>query len=192
MSSFIITNDPCGKNGSYKWPENSGCIGRVTTDIKHSGDILDRFGSEDGKFFGSANDYYTLRSVPYFGIYQNKSDCVDKIKNSYKNYFKSHPDEYNMYRFKKKYYMSTCTIAPEFGYPGGGTQFWSDKSVKELLDERIIEKVRVDHIPFFDENDYNDHYGITNNGGKKKKHTLRNKNKCRKYTRKNTRRKTKK
>lgn len=185
---FTVKNDPCGKNQSYKWPKNNGCNGSPTKNTLFPGDILDRFGSENGIFFGYPNDYYIHRSLPYFGIYQeDKPNCINKMINSYHNFYKTNTDQYNQYMFKKEYEMNVCNIAKAFGYPGGGTQYWSDKTVKQLLDQGIIEKVtNINHIPFFDEIDeYNFKNRSYKNGGKRKRLTLRNKNKFCKYTRKN-------
>ena len=156
--SITISNDPCGKNGVQLWPSNYGCTKTITPKLVRKGFVMDRFGSENGNFFGDVNDYFVKRSIPYFGVsYQISPDCKNKMKENYYNYYTQNPEQYNMYEVIKPFFMYNCEIGPAFNFPGGGTQYWTSKSVSKLLTEGMIQKIKVDHIPFFDEDDYNEH-----------------------------------
>jgi len=159
------------------WPSDYGCDGTEKDIMLYQGEHIDRFGSEDGFFFGIAGEPYIYRSLPWFGNYNsNDINNNNNIKEKFYNFY-SQPDtninpeyDYHLYKIIKPLYVKTCNIRPAFGYPGGGTQYRSNINVKNLIQQGFIKEVPWTHSPFFDDYDK----GIVI-GGKINKLRIRNK-----------------
>lgn len=148
----------------HRWPPRSGCADIDEEIILHKGTYIDRFGSNNGNYFGIPGEPYIFRSLPWFGFGEyNKlsNDCFNpinmEIKNKF-NVFYSQPDksenpnyDYHIYKVIKPFKVFKCTIAPAFGFPGGGTQFRSNKNVQDLIENKFIGEVPYTYIPMFDE-----------------------------------------
>lgn len=159
----------------HQWPPRSGCADTEEVITLYQGTFIDRFGSNKGNYFGIPGEPYVNRSLPWFGSGEYKinntiNNCSNpinrEIKNKY-NSFYSDPDtstnpeyDYHMYKVNKPFYALKCTIAPAFGFPGGGTQYKTNQNIQFLIDNGFIEEVPYINIPSFDECNY---------GGKKHK-----------------------
>jgi len=150
---------------SCDWPSNYGCCGAESEHTLHIGNFIDRFGSENGFFFGVPGEPYIYRSLPWFGNYNKNKDNYKMKQNFYKFYEeadinKNPENDYHLYKIIKPFKVQSCIIAPAFGFPGGGTQYRSDNAVKDLLQNGYIKEVPCTYSPFFDESD-----NIPINGG---------------------------
>ena len=148
----------------HRWPPRSGCADNAEEITLYKGTHIDRFGTNDGKYFGIPGEPYIFRSLPWFGFGEyNKTsnDCYNPINMEAKNKFNSfysQPDksknpnyDYHIYKVIKPFKVSKCAIAPAFGFPGGGTQFKSNEKIQDLIDNKFIEEVPYTYIPTFDE-----------------------------------------
>lgn len=172
------------------WPSNYGCCGSESEQIFHIGNYIDRFGSEQGFFFGVPGEPYIYRSLPWFGNYNINSDNYKMKQKFYRFYEEAdtniNPEhDYHLYKVIKPFKVQSCIIAPAFGFPGGGTQYRSNIPVKDLVKNGYIKEVPWTHSPFFDDSDI-----IPTNGGYVSKLRRRKlKTKRRRYNKYVTRRK---
>ena len=144
------------------WPPNYGCSDNEKNTTLYIGNYIDRFGSEDGFFFGIAGEPYIYRSLPWFGIYKkNNTNNNNKIKRRFYRFYSEgdtsiNPDyDYHLYKVIKPFQVNSCSISPAFGYPGGGTQYRSDIKIKDLIRDGFIREFPWTYTPFFDEKDAN-------------------------------------
>ena len=73
---------------SCDWPPNNGCCGAETTTKLYVGNHIDRFGSNNGFFFGVAGEPYIYRSLPWFGNYIPKNPKNNnKIRAKYYKFY---------------------------------------------------------------------------------------------------------
>jgi hypothetical protein len=142
------------------WPPNNGCSGPEKITNLYKGNHIDRFGSEDGFFFGIAGEPYIYRSLPWFGNYiQNNDNNNNRIKGRFYRFYSEgdksiNPDyDYHLYKVIKQFQVNSCSISPAFGYPGGGTQYRSNIKASELISLGFIKEVPWTYSPFFDEKD---------------------------------------
>ncbi|KAJ8065315.1 hypothetical protein OCU04_006006 [Sclerotinia nivalis] len=91
---------------------------------------LDRFGGEKtGMFLSSADTPYSQRSLPP----SNLNNRVDDP---------GFPNNYHVYRVTKYLKLYAGPIAPWFGQPGLGTQFYSGpRTIAELIGNGTLERV---------------------------------------------------
>ncbi|KAF7879480.1 hypothetical protein EAF04_000676 [Stromatinia cepivora] len=91
---------------------------------------LDRFGGEKaGMFLSSADTPYSQRSLPP----SNLNNRVDDP---------GFPNDYHVYRVTKYLKLYAGPIAPWFGQPGLGTQFYSGpRTIAELIRNGTLERV---------------------------------------------------
>jgi len=80
------------------------------------GDIIDRYGSNYGRFLSPYNTPMEMRALPHT----------------------ANLDLYNVYEVAKPFEVESSTIAPAFGKMGWGTQYYSPVSVNVLLQKGII------------------------------------------------------
>jgi hypothetical protein len=80
----------------------------------HAGQLLDRFGSEFGKFLAPAGAKYSARSIPPSGL-----DTQDP----------RFPYNYHLYRVKKDTLVCAGPTAPAFEQPGMGVQYVTSVTV---------------------------------------------------------------
>lgn len=155
----------------YIWPDNLGCKNELKPVTLRKGEWVDRFGSEQGNFFGDVLDTYAERSLPYMNItsesgisldYEAKNDenCSNPIndkmrKNYHDTYDAEGKSEYHIYEVDAKdgLELEKCEIAPAFGYLGKGHQYMSKDNVKKLVADGKIKEVEHTFIPFFDKCD---------------------------------------
>lgn len=170
------------------WPSNYGCCGAESETILYVGNHIDRFGSENGYFFGVPGEPYIYRSLPWFGNYNVKKDNNKMKQRFYKFYSEAdkniNPEhDYHLYKVIKPFKVHSCSIASAFGFPGGGTQYRSESAVKNLIQAGFIKEMPWIHSPFFDDNDI-----IPVTGGKTILRKRKTKTKTRKCGNKLTRR----
>ncbi|WP_237397878.1 MULTISPECIES: TNT domain-containing protein [unclassified Gilliamella] len=103
------------------WPSNNGALGKWKSKFLMPGDLIDRFGSEYGKYLSPIGVPMNMRALPPSS---NKS-------------------AYNVYRVIKPFEVKESIIAPAFNQIGLGTQYLSPVSVKTLLKKGIIEIVKI-------------------------------------------------
>ena len=142
------------------WPANNGCSNEEKDKLLYKGQHIDRFGSNNGFFFGLPGQPYVNRSLPWFGNYSSTDKAEnDKIRERfYKFYSEADKDknpehDYHLYKVTKPFSVKSCTIAPAFGFPGGGKQYRSDINVETLKKTGFIKEVPWIHSPFFDDSD---------------------------------------
>ncbi|KAI9646027.1 hypothetical protein NHQ30_005465 [Ciborinia camelliae] len=95
------------------------------------GTLLDRFGGEKtGTYLSSADTPYSQRSLPP----SNLNDNAD---------YPGFPYDYHVYRVMQNLTVVGGPIAPWFGQPGLGTQFFTgnDRPIAWLLNNFILERV---------------------------------------------------
>ena len=102
------------------YPANNGAV-KGTEKMKHlmPGDIVDRFGQENGKYLAPINTAAEKRALPY------GTDLSD----------------YHQYEVLKPFQVEESVIAPAFGQPGGGIQYRSNVSIQKLLKRGIIKEI---------------------------------------------------
>ena len=102
------------------YPANNGAV-KGTEKMTHlmPGDIVDRFGSEGGKYLAPANTAVEKRALPYNTDLSN----------------------YHQYEVVKPFQVEESIIAPAFRQPGGGTQYRSNVSIEKLLKHGIIKEI---------------------------------------------------
>ncbi|MEV8568383.1 TNT domain-containing protein [Streptomyces sp. NPDC051322] len=102
--------------GGWKYPPDDGFAtvnGRLDKEPRklHTGQRLDRFGSEYGSYLAPAGDAYAARALPPQSL--NTRDVAA-------------PCDYNVYRVTKPFRVWQGSIAPWFEQPGGGQQIKLD------------------------------------------------------------------
>jgi len=156
MNGLIYSSENCKliNTSNIKWPENNGCNESTEeqvlivpfkfkkTKIKENIiflNLIDRFGPSTGFYFGDAGVTWKERSLPWF---DNNNNC----KQNFNKFIKT--AEYNQYIILKPFIAYTCTIAPAFGGTGGAIQYRSERSIRELLKEGIIQKVNKNNYNY--------------------------------------------
>ncbi|PQE32045.1 hemagglutination repeat-containing protein [Rutstroemia sp. NJR-2017a WRK4] len=125
-------------NGKYKYPPGNGfSLDAKGNPINGSmiltpGTLIDRFGSEYGSYVSSANAPYSQRSLP-------PSNLDFDPKSGF-------PYNYHVYRVLKDLPVVGGPIAPWFGQPGLGAQFYVGGlgNIMYLINNTYIERVDSD------------------------------------------------
>lgn len=126
------------------WPLNDGCLHDPIPLTIQVGSILDRFGGTGGFFMSPLGFSYTERSLPYI---LSDPTCVNYYNEVYNL---NNPDEnYHMYKVQKEFTVLTCHAAPFFGAPGGAIQYKTSNPIYQLISDKIISEVNVQHFPKF-------------------------------------------
>ncbi|KAF9106044.1 hypothetical protein BGX27_009343 [Mortierella sp. AM989] len=121
-------------NGSYHYPPKFGfqlntsgepIQGNMTL---FPGALLDRFGSEYGSYMSPAEAPYPQRALPPSNLYAPPGD----------NQF---PYNYHLYKVVKEFVVLAGPIAPYFGQPGQGVQYYTYRRIMELIDDGILVRV---------------------------------------------------
>ncbi len=190
--------------GKIIWPDNDGCKENYVKRTLYPGDYVDRFGLPFGNYLGVVCDYFTTRSLPYFGILSN--ECNNElIKVNYKKFYNekirdkapNKDQDYHLYKVKKPFDVSMCTVAPAFGFPGGGTQYKTEKNIQYYIDNGYLQEIEYNHFPFYssyDDMSYSKSLkfmACNKRGGIKNRKTAKTKNHKKIYTRKHRAHKTK-
>src|SRR4029453_9597357 len=100
-------------DGSWDWPPDGGFAGPRTQETLPVDTRIDRFGHEGG-------DYLSPEGTPF----EQRALAPKSLK-----------DDYHVYKVVKPLPVESGGIAPAFDQPGGGVQYKTTKSVKQLLDE---------------------------------------------------------
>ncbi|KAK2590111.1 hypothetical protein QQS21_012209 [Conoideocrella luteorostrata] len=124
-------------NGYWVYPSASGFANKTDgqepdtkTITLQKGDYVDRFGGENGYFLAPAGTLYTERSIPPSNL-NTQSSSGTKQQNFY------------VYRVLKPFEVLSGPIAPWFGQPGGGVQYYTKSSgnIGELKSQGKLEDV---------------------------------------------------
>jgi len=145
------------KINACDWPSDYGCCGSEINKTIYKGEFIDRFGSENGFFFGVPGEPYIYRSLPWFGNYTNDININTKLKKHFYHFYSEadkdiNPEyDYHLYKVIKPLNVKSCIISPAFGFPGGGTQYRSENNVNKLIKEGFIKEVPWIDSPLFDD-----------------------------------------
>ncbi len=107
------------KNSNIPWPENEGFVNSKVGMAK-PGQMIDRFGPETGNFFAPKGTQYSGRGIP-------------------EGY-----TQYNSFEVLKPFPWEEGVTkgVPEFNSKGGGYQYKTYKSVKELVAEGYLKRIK--------------------------------------------------
>ncbi|KAF9203298.1 hypothetical protein BGZ49_006558 [Haplosporangium sp. Z 27] len=128
-------------NGSYTYPPQNGfqldvqgkpIQGDMTLLV---GTLLDRFGSEYGAYMSPAEAPYPQRALP-------PSNLNTPADNSY-------PYNYHVYNVTKEFVVQAGPIAPWFGQPGQGVQYFSTRNIMTLIADGFLEALSKNHSKLF-------------------------------------------
>lgn len=105
------------------WPPNDGCAAPPAPQTIPAGTMIDRFGSENGRFFSPRGESYAGRAVPYV--------CSKMV--------------YTVYRVVHPLKVMACKAAPWFDEPGGAMQYQTEDPAFKLREAGIIEVAANDN-----------------------------------------------
>ena len=105
-----------------RWPPNDGFAATPVAETLAVGTLLDRFGSEGGRFFSPKGESYNARALPYV--------CDTLV--------------YTIYRVTKPLHVAAGKAAPWFDEPGGATQYETDDPVFKLRESGALEPLPAD------------------------------------------------
>ncbi|NLK72342.1 MAG: TNT domain-containing protein [Clostridiales bacterium] len=105
--------------GNIKWPANNGFEGKPVIKTLKPGTLVDRYGSETGKFVSPQGTPYSNRALP------PGSDARP----------------YNAYEVVKPIDVQSGKIAPWFDQPGGGTQYQFSQSIEDLIQSGYLRRL---------------------------------------------------
>jgi hypothetical protein len=115
--------------GNYTFPGNKGFQNNTAmqpingTQTLEIGMLVDRFGSDTGRFLSPVFALYRERSLPPSSLNTNGSKF---------------PSDYHVYRVVKPFNVTSGPIAPAFGQPGQGTQYFTGASrVVDLVNHTL-------------------------------------------------------
>ncbi|KAK2606338.1 hypothetical protein QQS21_003269 [Conoideocrella luteorostrata] len=104
-----------------------------------AGLYVDRFGPETGSFLSPVSTSYGARAIPPENLnpYPHWPPAKDRFNN------------YHVYVVKEDFNVTAGRIAPWFGQPGGGRQFWTKRVgiISSLLASGKLERVAANEIP---------------------------------------------
>jgi Tuberculosis necrotizing toxin len=122
LDKYASGVDASGKI-NWNWPDNhDGAVeGTESPTQLQPGEILDRYGSDEGRFLCPSGTSYPERSLP-----------ADRLAG-----------EYHQYRVVRPLPAIEAEIGPAFGEPGGGIQFRTDYSVYQLIADGYLEEVTI-------------------------------------------------
>ena len=106
-------------SGAIKWPGHDGFTATPVLMVLPPGLLIDRFGSDYGRFFSPKGAAFKARALPYV--------CASLV--------------YRVYKLDQPLLAWTGTAAPWFDEPGGATQLETDATAAQLLADRVIEPV---------------------------------------------------
>ena len=86
-----------------------------------------------GRFLAPVDVPYSQRSLPPHSLDTNPSATV-------------YPYDYHVYNVTKPTWFLAGPIAPGFGQPGLGTQFWTGTDSKSLLDRNISSLLKAHNL----------------------------------------------
>ncbi|KAL3422407.1 hypothetical protein PVAG01_06563 [Phlyctema vagabunda] len=152
LSSFLTSYDRFGgltpaeylarwtnaSTGTYRYPPDNGFSldqdghginGTLTLEV---GTLVDRFGSEFGSFVSAAEAPYSQRSLPPTNLATSPSAP-------------EYPYNYHIYQVLKPFEVVGGPIAPWFGQPGLGAQFYTGATgnIMKLIDDQYLARVNI-------------------------------------------------
>lgn len=107
------------KDGDFRWPPNDGFADAGTYLVLPAGVLLDRFGSEHGRFFSPKGASFDARALP--------TVCETLT--------------YSVYRVASPLPVKIGGAAPWFDAPGGATQIKTDASAGQLVADGVLKRV---------------------------------------------------
>ena len=113
------------QEGDFRWPPQNGFDGAVTYLVLPAGVLLDRFGSDHGRFFSPKGASFEARALP--------TVCTDLV--------------YSVYRVHTPLPVKIGSAAPWFGEPGGGIQVQTDASAAQLVADGVLLRVPTNASP---------------------------------------------
>lgn len=113
------------ENGSFRWPPRDGFDGPVTYLVLPEGVLLDRFGSDYGRFFSPKGASFDARALP--------TVCPDLT--------------YSVFRVTAPLPVRIGAAAPWFDESGGATQVQTDASAAQLLADGTLRRVKAGPAP---------------------------------------------
>jgi hypothetical protein len=108
--------------GNIKWPPNNGFAATPTPATLPPGELIDRFGSENGTFFSPKGESFDARSLPYV--------CTRMA--------------YTVYRVTQAIHVQEGKAAPWFGEPGGAEQYETDQPASKLRESGALQAMPGD------------------------------------------------
>jgi hypothetical protein len=105
--------------GGINWPGHDGFAQTPVLIILPPGLLIDRFGSDYGRFFSPKGASFAARALPYV--------CPSLV--------------YRVYKLDQPLLAWSGTAAPWFDQPGGATQLETDATAAQLLADHVIEPV---------------------------------------------------
>ena len=120
FSKYASGIDAGGKP-NWNWPDtHDGAVeGTESPTQLKPGEVLDRYGPDEGQFLCPSGTSYPERSVP-----------ADRLAG-----------EYHQYKVVRPFAAKEAKIAPAFGEPGGGIQFRTNQSVHQLIADGYLEEL---------------------------------------------------
>ena len=109
------------QDGSPRWPDNGGFDDPIRNTNLPVGTYVDRYGSSGGRYASPEMTPFEQRSLP----------------------FGSWSSEYHVYRTTEQIPVYEGGVAPAFGQPGWGTQYYFFDSIQELLNAGSLEEVYI-------------------------------------------------
>ncbi|GGF39367.1 hypothetical protein GCM10011611_52220 [Aliidongia dinghuensis] len=106
-------------SGNIRWPAHDGFAATPVLMVLPPGLLIDRFGSDYGRFFSPKGASFAARALPYV--------CASLV--------------YRVYKLDQPLIAWTGAAAPWFDQPGGATQIETDATAAQLLADRVIEPV---------------------------------------------------
>jgi hypothetical protein len=113
------------EDGSFRWPPHDGFDGSVTYLVLPAGVLLDRFGSDHGRFFSPKGATFGARALP--------TVCADLV--------------YSVYRVSTPLPVKIGSAAPWFDEPGGAIQVETDATAGQLVADGVLRPVKPTGSP---------------------------------------------
>lgn len=112
-------------DGDYRWPPANGFDGPFAYLVLPPGVLLDRFGSDYGRFFSPKGATFDARALP--------TVCANLT--------------YSVFKVTAPLPVRIGAAAPWFDEPGGATQVQTDASAAQLLADGVIRRVEAKGSP---------------------------------------------
>ncbi|WP_347268026.1 TNT domain-containing protein [Paracoccus sp. (in: a-proteobacteria)] len=113
------------RDGDFRWPPNDGFDGQGSYVVLPAGVLLDRFGSEHGRFFTPKGASFDARALP--------TVCASLT--------------YTVYRVTSPLPVKIGGAAPWFDAPGGATQIKTDATAGQLVADGVLRRVPAQRSP---------------------------------------------
>lgn len=103
----------------YKWPANDGFSKDPVYVVLEPGMLLDRFGSEGGRFFSPKGAAFGARALP--------TVCAELV--------------YSVYQVQRPLPVRIGAAAPWFDEQGGATQLMTDATAAQLVSDQTLRRM---------------------------------------------------